>query len=57
MVYSFLQPGTYQVFVSGTNSGATINYKSNYAAPPTVTVAAGVFPSGSQALNVTMYKQ
>lgn len=54
VTYSFLPPGTYQVFVWGSGNG---QYSSNTAAPPTITVSAGVFPSGSGALNVQVFRQ
>lgn len=56
VTYSFLPPGTYQVFIWGTGSNQAF-YTSNEAAPPTITVSAGVFPDGSNPLNVQVFRQ
>jgi hypothetical protein len=55
VIYSYLQPGTYRVYVQGTGPGVT--FKSNFQNAPVIQVNAGVFPGASQAINVTMYKQ
>ncbi len=55
VVYNYLLPGTYRVFIRGTGPGGT--YLSNGATPPTLTVRAGEFVSADAALTVTMYRQ
>jgi hypothetical protein len=54
ILYNFLAPGTYKVFLSGTGAGA--DYLSNAQAPQVVTVNEGVFPSEAQAVAVAMYR-
>jgi hypothetical protein len=55
IVYNFLLPGTYRVFISGTGPGG--NYYSNGNNPPTLTVTAGQFVGPESALPVTMWRQ
>lgn len=55
VVYSFLPPGNYYVYITGAGTGGT--YRSNEAVPPLVTVQEGVFPSAADAVNVLVYKQ
>ncbi len=54
IVYSFLKPGTYRVFIRGTGPGGT--YLSNAQTPPTVTVNAAEFPTAQQASTVQLFK-
>jgi hypothetical protein len=54
IVYSFLKPGTYKVFIRGTGPGGT--YLSNATVPPTVTVNAGEFLTTAQATTVQLFK-
>lgn len=54
VVYNFLQPGSYKVFLKGTGPGGS--YLSNATNPPMVTVQAGVFASASQAITVQLLK-
>lgn len=42
IVYNFLKPGNYQVFLSANGSGTSV-YQSSTTSPPVVSVAAGVF--------------
>ncbi|MFZ5468543.1 MAG: hypothetical protein ACOZIN_03810 [Myxococcota bacterium] len=56
VVYSFLQPGTYRVFIKGTGPGNVL-YLSNGTNPPVVTVTAGQFPTAQQAISVQLYRQ
>jgi len=55
VVYDYLLPGTYKVYVQGTGPGGT--YLSSSASPITVTVKAGLFVSEVNAVNVPLYKQ
>lgn len=55
IVYSFLKPGTYRVFVKGYGPNG-ITYLSNAQNPPLVTVVAGQFPTAAQAVTAQLYK-
>ncbi|MBX7113478.1 MAG: hypothetical protein K1X64_04020 [Myxococcaceae bacterium] len=46
-----LRPGAYKIFVQAAGSGDRL-YQSNMAAPPSVNVTAGVFPSAASALTI-----
>ncbi|MFZ5471171.1 MAG: hypothetical protein ACOZIN_17250, partial [Myxococcota bacterium] len=56
IVYSYLQPGTYRVFIKGTGPGNVL-YLSNGTNPPVVTITAGQFPTAQQATSVQLYRQ
>ncbi|MBK7860371.1 MAG: hypothetical protein IPJ65_17515 [Archangiaceae bacterium] len=47
IVYSFIKPGTYDVFL-GANGAGSSSYESSRLSPPRVTIQAGVFPSMSE---------
>lgn len=56
IVYKYLQPGNYRVYLEGQGPNATW-YLSNDAAPPVISVQAGVFPPASGALRVQMFEE
>ncbi|MGA9521991.1 MAG: hypothetical protein WBV82_11030 [Myxococcaceae bacterium] len=49
VLYSYLLPGTYRVYVDAVGSGSS-RYESNMNNPPLVTIQAGVFPNESNPL-------
>ena len=55
VLYSYLKPGTYKVYLDGVGSGSA-RYESNFDNAPTVTVQPGVFPNGSNPKVVQMFK-
>ena len=55
ILYNFLQPGTYRVYLKGTGSGG-VTYLSNAQNPPTVTIVAGEFAGPQDAGTVVLYK-
>ncbi len=56
IVYSYLQPGTYAVFIEGRGAGGIL-YRSNGDYPPMVTVQAGQFVGPESAMTVTLLRQ
>ena len=55
ILYNFLQPGTYKVFLKGTGSGGVV-YLSDAASPPLVTIVAGQFAGPADAGTVTLLR-
>jgi hypothetical protein len=55
IVYGYLKPGTYTLYVSGTGSGG--QYLSSGTSPKIVNVTAGVFPGAAQAQTIELFKQ
>jgi hypothetical protein len=53
IVYSFIKPGTYSVFVQATDTASHL-YQSSTTNPPSITVRAGVFTSMSDGPNLVM---
>jgi hypothetical protein len=51
VVYGYLKPGSYAVFLQGTGAGSAA-YSSSQASPPTVSVTAGVFPAAGTGPNI-----
>jgi hypothetical protein len=47
IVYSFLKPGTFNVFLQANGAGSSV-FQSSQATPPSITVSAGVFTTPSQ---------
>jgi hypothetical protein len=56
VVYAYLAPGTYQVYIQGTGSGP-VQYNSSTVAPETITVVGGQFPASSAVKNIPIYRQ
>ncbi len=55
IVYNYLQPGTYKVFIKGTGPNGVV-YLSNASNPPVVVVRAGEFVSAQQAITVQLFR-
>ena len=53
VVYSFLKPGTYRVFLGANGSGSSV-YESTRVNPPTVTVTAGGFTTMTDGPNLLL---
>lgn len=54
IVYNYLAPGTYRVYLEASGPDGYY-FLSNDAAPPVLTVQAGVFPTAGGALEIAMY--